>query len=274
MTTYHSNATLEVTNIAGLVWNNIDSATIAATDKLLNGDKVHDMSLTPTISCNLSAVAGADNADKVKMTFTIINAGFTNANVDKTKVWNSTTASGPWELGTEVTVDNTGLESQWDAIAHTMSRAYTFSSAASLTPYSGLNVAFTIDSKTGFNDNILNGMRGKLDDHIDNGSVEIFVKFETDSTDPHFEYYTDGGFGTTVSSGGSASQKFVLRMVQLHNDNHTLELGNKMSDVMNGTPVADFNVFSTHSMVFPVNVGVTEGFNNSPGKFGIRITFA
>jgi hypothetical protein len=301
MTTYHSNATIEINDVAGLVWQNVDNDPISATISLVPGDKIHDMNGAPTITCSLSDIDNEtdedgniinNNSAKVKMSFTVTGANFDDSDVMTNKVRNSTNINvdgiteGPWRIGEEIgETDNTDADTdKWDAIAHTISRAYTFSD--DLTPYSNLKAVFTDGSINAFRNSILAGITGSdelgggLTQHIydtDVGTtVDIYVQFETDETTvPHFDYYTNSGFNQTVLDHGSPAQQFILRMVQLQNDTtSSFDLANKMSTVMNGETVDPFDVFSGDSMVFPVNVTVAEAFNHSPGKFGVRVTFA
>lgn len=277
MTNYHSNVTLTINNIAGLVWENVDSSTIAGTSSPLSaGDKIHNMTKNPTIYCKVEEEG--DDENKVKMTLTVSTAGFVSSDLDMSKVYNSVGAGGSWSIGTEVSVDEPATGSvdanKITAISHAMCRTYTPDDASSTLSYENVQTVFTSASRSAFATSIVNKTLTGIDGILDNGDIEIYAKFETDITDPHFDYYTDAGCETKISVGGTDAQKFMLRMLQLHNDNHNLELAAKLSKEVNTQDQDDFAVFTGHSMVIPVDVNVTEGFVNNPGKFGVRITFA
>ena len=282
MTSYHSNVTLTIDNIAGLVWENVDSDTILQTTNLVAGDKVHNMTKNPTISCSVDEVAGAGNEDKVKMTLTVANSDFIRDDLDVANVYNSVNNAGTWELGTPIAVDETkhaesGLvdEANITATSHAMCRTYTHVGASTLNYGHALTV-FTADSRGDFETSVITKTLDGLDGILDNGVIVMYAKFETDSTNPHFEYYTDAACTAVfkISTAGTNAQKLLLRMLQLHNDHHSLDLATKLSREMNTQDQPDFTVFNGNSMIVPVDVNVVEGFVNNPGKFGVRITFA
>ena len=273
-TFHHSNFSLAISGISGLDWETITSdSDIGATDSLNDGDKVHDMGANPVINCALSKEDGSFVA---KMTFAVTNADFNTVPADGVNLGNvyniAKSGDDPATIGAITNVLNDGTVEEMSATAQTMCRVYTGSGET--VGYDVITNSFTEDSMDTFTTDITGMVTGAtgLAAHLATGTVEIYVKLDGEN----YKYYTTSACDVEISDGDSKIQKFILRMVQIDNDVNSSGLLAKITDVLDelgGVP-DDFKVFDGHSIVVPCNVTTTEGFDTTPGSFGVRITFA